>query len=80
MSSIIINIDNGGEPITVNAMRRRLAQVLSRLRGDQMVTFALVARLPHYTPDPVRRTLMPSGNLVEGVNIVHGELARPENH
>jgi len=74
-----MNIDNGGQPITVSEMRRRLASILSGLRGDQMVTFSFTARLPHYTPSETRRTLLPGPGLIEGIHVVYGELARPEN-
>jgi len=79
MPRLTINIDNGGQPITVSQMRRRLASILSSLRGDQMVTFSFTARLPHYTPSETRRTLLPGPGLIEGINICYGELARPEN-
>lgn len=68
MSRITINIEHGEVPTTVSQMRKRLAMVLSHLRGDQLVTFNFTARLPEYTPDPLR-----------GIKVSHGELARPEN-
>lgn len=69
---VTINLDNHGQPYTVREMRRRLARLLSNLNGDQNVSFAFVARLDQYRP--VDRPLF-----IEGINIAHGELARPEN-
>lgn len=67
MPNLTINLDNGGQSMTVSQMRKRLAQVLSGLRGDQEVSFGFTARLPHYAPNPPLAT------------VVYGELARPEN-
>lgn len=69
MSLVTINLDNGGAMLTVSEMRKRLARTLSGLNGDQLVAFSFTARLPEYQPRP----------LIEGVTVVHGELARPEN-
>jgi hypothetical protein len=65
MPSLNINVDNGQEPVTVHQMRQTLARVLSRLNGDQLVTFALVANMPNYRPRPL--------------TVAYGELARPAN-
>ena len=44
MPTITIRIDNHDQPYTVREMRRRLAQVLSKLNGDQTVSFSFDAR------------------------------------
>ena len=53
MPTITIRIDNHDQPYTVREMRRRLAQVLSKLNGDQTVSFSFNARLEEYTPRTV---------------------------
>ncbi len=53
MATITIQIDNHEQKFTVGEMRRRLAQVLSKLNGDQIVTFSFNARLENYTPRTV---------------------------
>ena len=50
MSKLNINLDNHGQPYTVSEMRIRLAQVLSKLDGGQLVTFSFRADLPDYKP------------------------------
>lgn len=52
MSKLTIRIENHEQKYTVSEMRRRLAQVLSKLNGDQEVSFTFVAQLEHYTPAP----------------------------
>jgi len=50
MSKLTIRIENHEQTYTVSEMRKRLAQVLSKLNGDQEVTFTFVANLEHYSP------------------------------
>lgn len=59
MSTITIQIDNHEQPYTVSEMRRRLAQVLSKLNGDQTVSFSFNARLENYTPNRPSITKIP---------------------
>ena len=89
MSKLLIRIDNHDQPYTVSEMRKRLAQVLSKLNGDQEVSFTFVATLEHYQPE--RHLTMPAIlgmpydlskaeiTLAEGLRAFYGELARPEN-
>jgi hypothetical protein len=85
MSTLNINIDNHGQEYTVSEMRRRLAQVLSKLHGDQKVTFAFRAELSDYQHVPVVPPTLKSpagyppvgGILFEST--VYSELARPSN-
>lgn len=53
MSKLNINIENHEQKYTVSEMRRRLAQVLSKLNGDQEVTFTFTCTLKHYQPAAV---------------------------
>ena len=50
MIKLNINIKNHEQHYTVSEMRRRLAQVLSKLNGDQSVTFSFRAELTDYSP------------------------------
>jgi len=50
MSKLLIRVDNHDQPYTVSEMRKRLAQVLSKLNGDQEVAFTFVATLENYEP------------------------------
>lgn len=50
MPLITIRIDDHGETMTVREMRRRLAQILSKLDGDHQVSFSFVARLDYSQP------------------------------
>jgi hypothetical protein len=86
MASLTIRIENHKQKFTVSEMRIRLAQVLSKLNGDQEVSFTFVAQLDDYKP--ARRsafypqhasTHSVTAELREGENVVHGEFARPEN-
>ena len=52
MSKLNINIEHYAPEYTVSEMRIRLAQVLSKLNGDQTVTFSFRAELPDYKPAP----------------------------
>jgi len=70
MSKLLIRIDNHDQPYTVSEMRKRLAQVLSKLNGDQEVAFTFVATLPEYRPEPAP---------IKYTTFIFGELARPEN-
>jgi hypothetical protein len=82
MSKLTIRIDNHDQHYTVSEMRKRLAQVLSKLQGDQDVTFTFVANLENYKPaSKWDRTKTYGGNLHENlIQSIHlGELARPEN-
>ena len=87
MSKLNINIDNHGQKYTVSEMRKRLAEVLSKLDGEQEVTFAFRADLPDYKPRTVRtpRDFSHVRAVIadmrdEEPTIVYGELARPENN
>ncbi len=68
MANLNIEIGSHGDPMTVHEMRRKLAEVLANLRGDQLVSFSFAAHLPHYSP----RSVTPR-------TIIYGELAAPEN-
>lgn len=50
MSRLTIRIDNHEQPYTVSQMRKRLAQVLSKLDGSQEVSFTFTAALENYQP------------------------------
>jgi hypothetical protein len=63
MAKLNINIESHEQGYTVSEMRKRLAQVLSKLDGDQPVTFTFAAALQNYKSKTVRM----------------GELARPSN-
>jgi len=76
MSKLLIRVDNHDQPYTVSEMRKRLAQVLSKLNGDQEVSFTFVATLENYSPvstygEKYHENLMQTA--------FYGELARPEN-
>lgn len=93
MSKLTILIDNHDQTYTVSEMRKRLAQVLSKLNGDAEVSFSFHATLDGYKPV----SLPPYGkkyqeNLTQTAAMsmlddpsgitpcaVYGELARPEN-
>jgi len=62
MARLNIRIDNYGQPMTVSQMRRRLAQVLSKMSGDQEVKFTFTAVLEHYRTAPVLGTLAAPSN------------------
>lgn len=62
-------VNNREQKYTVSEMRRRLAQVLSKLSGDQEVSFSFRATLENYEPAPTPKP-----------TIVWGSLARPENN
>lgn len=47
MPKLITNLENTG---TVSGMRRQLAEVLSRLDGDQTVKFVLKMVIENYKP------------------------------
>ena len=51
MAKVTIVLENHGEKYTVRDMRRRLAQVLCRLNGDQEVSFHFVATMENYNVD-----------------------------
>jgi hypothetical protein len=53
MATITIRIVDHDQPYTVREMRRRLAQVLSKLDGEQTVSFSFSARIENYTPRTV---------------------------
>lgn len=84
MAQLTINIDNQGQPYTVAEMRKHLAQVLSKLNGDQTVTFSFRANLPEYRPAyqiyPGRVINFEAAVFDEGITIAHGPLAAPENN
>jgi hypothetical protein len=52
MSKLTLHIDNHEQKYTVSEMRKRLTQVLSKLNGDQEVSFTLAVTLDDYTPAP----------------------------
>ena len=64
MKRITMNVGTHGVETTASEMRKRLAQVLSKIPGDQIVFFNLTLHLENYSP---------------AANLVLGELARPEN-
>ena len=59
MAKIVINIDNHDQKYTVSEMRRRLAQVLSKLDGGHEVSFSFTATLENY--QPARECIHPNG-------------------
>jgi hypothetical protein len=76
MKRISMNIGTHGVETTASEMRKRLAQVLSKIPGDQIVFFNLTLHLENYSPvqsygDKYHENLMQTTSL--------GELARPEN-
>ena len=52
MSNLRLHVESHEQKYTVSEMRKRLAQVLSKLDGDQEVTFTFAASLEHYEPTP----------------------------
>ena len=64
MKRITMNVGTHGVETTASEMRKRLAQVLSKIPGDQIVFFNLTLHLENYSP---------------AASLVMGELARPEN-
>lgn len=50
MPKLVINLSSHPQQITVSQMRKRLAQVLSKLNGDQEVSFNFIATLENYQP------------------------------
>ena len=50
MSLVTINVGSNGQPYTVSQMRRRLAQILSKLDGGQEISFSFVGVLEYYRP------------------------------
>jgi hypothetical protein len=59
MANLTIHIDSHKDPTyTVSQMRKRLAQVLSKLNGDQVVSFSFAAVLEGYQPAPTTRQVM----------------------
>lgn len=87
MTRITINVGTHGVETTASEMRKRLAQVLSKIPGDQVVFFNLTLHLENYspiTPEQARRVideLYEVGESHSGLlpPMVYGELARPEN-
>jgi hypothetical protein len=71
MKRITIEVGSHGVATTVGEMRRRLAKILSPLRGDQEVFFSFSAHLENYRVVPPKTTPM---------QIIYGELAEPENN
>ena len=65
MKRISMNIGTHGVETTASEMRKRIAKVVSKIPGDQIVFFNLTLHLENYAP---------------AVNLVMGELARPENN
>lgn len=86
MPKLVINIENHQQKYTVSEMRRRLAQVLSKLQGDQEVTFSFRASLENYQPE-IKPSIVTNSNSNPTIDVhfhkkssaVFGELARPEN-
>ena len=83
MKRISINIGTHGVETTASDMRKRLAQVLSKIPGDQIVFFNLTLHLENYEPAPAKYSTYIVGWLDEQrghePTVVRGELARPEN-
>jgi hypothetical protein len=71
MKRITIEVGSHGVATTVSEMRKRLAKVLSPLRGDQEVFFSFSAHLENYQIAPTKPTPM---------RVIYGELAEPENN
>ena len=67
VSKLNISIDNHGQEYAVSEMRRRLAQVLSKLDGAQKVTFSFRAELAEYKPAKWDRIKTFGGNLRENL-------------
>lgn len=80
MAKLNINIENHEQNYTVSEMRRRLAQVLSKLNGDQKVTFSFRAELAEYQPAPTALRTIWDLEKCRVITVVPGELARPENN
>jgi Ribonuclease G/E len=55
MSKLTIRIENHQQKFTVSEMRKRLAQVLSKLEGNQEVSFTFVATLESYQSATAKR-------------------------
>ena|ERR1700676_1146388 len=49
---VIASIGSDSKPYTVREMRRKLAHALSKLQGDQEVSFTFRATLENYEPVP----------------------------
>jgi len=88
MKRITINVGTHGVETTASEMRKRLAQVLSKIPGDQVVFFNLTLHLENYEPAPAKYSthIVGAGELIrEGDHsgsspcALYGELARPEN-
>jgi hypothetical protein len=86
MAKVTINIDNHEQPYTVSQMRKRLAQVLSKLNGDQLVSFSFSAHFGSYqAAAPATHGDIydeyADGSRHSGLYppMMFGELARPEN-
>lgn len=71
MKRISMNIGTHGVETTASEMRKRIARVLSKIPGDQVVFFNLVLHLEDYKP----ATIATFG----GSSTIWGELARPAN-
>jgi hypothetical protein len=65
MKRITMNIGTHGTETTASEMRKRIAKVVSKIPGDQIVLFNLTLHLENYSPAVV--------------GPIMGELARPEN-
>jgi hypothetical protein len=76
MKRVSFNIGTHGVETTASEMRRRLAQVLSQIPGDQKVFFSLTLHLENYAPASANFTV---GQPHDDMTRVMGELARPEN-
>lgn len=79
MKRITMNIGTHGTETTASEMRKRIAKVVSKIPGDQIVLFNLTLHLENYSPvqsfgDKYQENLMQTA-----ANLVMGELARPEN-
>ena len=73
MKRVSMNIGTHGVKTTASGMRKRLAQVLSKIPGDQVVFFNLTLHLENPTPEGFFK------NPYHSTTVVLGELARPEN-
>jgi hypothetical protein len=83
MKRVSFNIGTHGVETTAAEMRRRLAQILSKIPGDQLVFFNLTLHLEDYKPAQRNPwvTGFTAADLAEPISfgVVFGELARPEN-
>ena len=81
MRRISMNIGTHGVETTASEMRKRIAKVVSKIPGDQIVFFNLTLHLENYMPTPSGPSItkIPDSPTTRHARLVFGELARPEN-